>query len=126
MAGQVLSQTNAERRAAGLGPLAIDMALGRAAQGHACWMAETGRFSHTGARGSRLTDRLRAAGYIFAFGAENIAMGQLSAQAVMQGWLTSRGHRDNLLSPKAREIGIALATGRDGRPIWVMIVGARL
>lgn len=88
-------------------PLGHSAALQAAAQAHADDMARTGNFSHTGTNGSNLTMRLRAAGYTACFGAENIASGQGTIAQVFDDWMTSDGHRRNILAPEATQFGFA-------------------
>ena len=50
-------------------------------------------------------------GYIMKYGysavGENIAMGQQSDKEVMNSWMKSRGHRNNILNPRFNRIGCA-------------------
>ncbi|WP_420010693.1 CAP domain-containing protein [Tateyamaria sp.] len=49
-----------------------------------------------------------------------MAFGQQSLPAVMTAWMNSSGHRKNILSRKAKSVGVARATGDR----WVMVLGA--
>lgn len=118
MGGAAQGQTNALRADAGLEPLRVSGALTRAAAGHARDMAQNGFFSHTGSNGSGIGDRARNVGYGFCFIAENIAQGQSSVGDVISGWMSSSGHRRNILSEGAREFALV----REG-DIWVMMLG---
>ena len=60
---RVAASINAERADAGLPALEIEAHLNASAQGHSDWMADTGRFSHTGEDGSHATDRIAGAGF---------------------------------------------------------------
>lgn len=122
-AQQLLDAHNALRSRAGLPPLSLDSALQQAAERHAAWMARTGRMSHAGENGSDFWQRSRAAGYQGQGGGENIAMGYSSIPAVMQGWMTSRGHRANILRREFRHVGAASAAGAHGR-YWCVVFGA--
>jgi len=75
-------------------------------------MAENCFLSHTGSDGSNLATRVLRAGYRhwIAIG-ENVAMGYRSPLEVVQGWMESPGHRENLLSSRFREIGVAYVEG---------------
>ena len=48
---------------------------------------------------------------------------EVSAQAVMASWVTSKGHRKNLMHRKARDIGIGIAR-KNGRLYWAMVLAA--
>jgi hypothetical protein len=50
-------------------------------------------------------DRMVAAGYSYSSAAENIAWGYSDPAAVMAGWMSSSGHRANILSTSYREMG---------------------
>lgn len=115
-----LAAINAERAAQGRAALTYDSKLEAAARAHAKDMARYNFMSHTGSDGSDLTKRMKRAGYKFCFGAENVAFGQTSLPAVMSAWMNSSGHRKNILSRKAKSVGLARATGDR----WVMVLGA--
>lgn len=116
---------DAERRALGLDRLEHDDRLSRAADWHARDMRERQFFGHTAPtgspRGRHPWDRVTAAGYRWAAVAENIARGQPTPRAVAAAWFRSEGHCRNLLSPDARETGVAVRGGEDG-PWWVQLV----
>ena len=116
---------NGLRRAGGLPALDPAPPLMAAARAHACDMARTGRFAHEGARGSTLSSRLRDAGACRGTAAENIAFGYPDAAATLQGWDGSDGHRRNMLNRDVTAWGAAVATGGDGRPYWVLVLGCR-
>jgi uncharacterized protein YkwD len=115
-----LDAVNELRKTETRAPLSYSKALERIAEGHAEDMAKKDYFSHTGSDGSGIGDRARRAGYGYCFIAENIAKGQRSLDAVMEGWTRSEGHRRNMVDRKATEMGLARAEGN----IWVMVLGA--
>jgi uncharacterized protein YkwD len=119
---QVAALTNAERAAAGCGELRMDEYLRTAARGHSADMARHGYFSHTGLDGSSPSDRARAAGYDGGVG-ENIAMGYRTPEDVVHGWMTSDGHRANILNCSYAAIGVGLAYDDRGRPYWTQKFG---
>ena len=106
----VIRLTNLARIAADVPPLRENLRLTQAAQGHSQSMAIGDFFSHTGLDGRSSTDRIAATGYLdgaTGWGtAENIAGGQVSPAAVVDGWLNSPGHRANILDPALEEIGV--------------------
>ncbi|UYV36941.1 CAP domain-containing protein [Rhodobacteraceae bacterium D3-12] len=117
---EVVQLTNAFRAQNGLGALAISPVLEAVAEGHGRDMAKKGFFSHKGSNGSSVGKRAKRKGYRFCLIAENIAKGQRTPQEVMQSWITSKGHRSNMLQRKAREIGVIREAGN----IWVMVIGS--
>lgn len=103
---QVLRLTNKVRREAGLEPLTLNSKLTKVAQGYSQKMAKQDFFSHTAPNGDSVSDRIRAGGYEYSRVSENIAAGYLTPESVMDGWMNSRGHRNNILNPEVTEIGI--------------------
>ena len=114
LAAQVVDQVNAERAREGLGALRVDGELTRAAQVRAREIAQS--FSHTRPDGAAWsTVSASALG-------ENIAMGQKTVDKVMAAWMTSRGHRENILRPGFGSIGVcAYISG--GVTYWVQLFG---
>ena len=106
-ADRVLALTNAERAAAGLGPLAPSPELTAAAQAYAEVLSQGGCFEHTCGPLPELADRLGQAGYVgWQRIGENIAAGYQTPEAVIAAWLASPGHRANLLSADYTEMGV--------------------
>jgi hypothetical protein len=75
-------------------------------------------FSHDSLDGRTFIDRLRAAGYIPSdqrwLVGENLAWGTGSlatARSIVAAWMNSPGHRENILRPQFREIGLGIAPG---------------
>jgi len=118
---EVLKRTNTFRVTRTRKRVSLNPALMDAAQAHACYMAQSGNFDHTGAGGSSVGDRALSAGYRWSFVSENIAMGHRSGDEVFEGWKGSPGHRDNMLDRDAREIGIAVAAS-GGTLYWAMVL----
>lgn len=118
LSAQVAAEVNAFRAGAGQPALAADARLARAAQAHAADMVANSYFSHTGADGSSVGDRVKRQGYGFCFVAENIAQGQKTAASALAGWKGSAGHRKNMLSEFATQFGMAQAG-----ETWVMVLG---
>jgi uncharacterized protein YkwD len=81
-----------------------------AAQGHSQDMATNNYFSHTSLDGRTFADRIRGAGYTGSGPlGENIAAGQGSPAAVVNGWMGSTGHCQNIMSGSYRSIGVGYA-----------------
>ncbi|WP_141390859.1 CAP domain-containing protein, partial [Cellulosimicrobium cellulans] len=113
----VVERTNAERAAAGCGPLVVDERLTAAAQLHSEDMLAQGYFDHTSLDGRSPWDRAKAQGYANP-GAENIAKGQATAEDVVRAWMDSPGHRANILDCDLREIGVGHADR-----VWTQLFG---
>lgn len=122
---QVLAYTNQQRAAEHLPALAISTQLNTSAQIFAEKMAALNFFDHTAPDGETLEDRIALVRYREGEGAadgrsvgENIAKGYSQSAAVTKAWIDSPHHRDNILSPLYREIGIGYAKG-----YWVQHFG---
>lgn len=100
---------NKERVKAGVNILTLNNHLIAAAEKHAQWMSDNELLSHRGAYGSNSADRIYKEGYQARTTGENIAKGYDSTIAVMQGWMSSQGHRNNILSSDFKQCGFAKA-----------------
>lgn len=123
-AADVVALTNAARATAGVPPVAVDAAVQRAAEAHSADQAAMGRMSHTGSDGSDAGDRLERAGYAWRTWGENVAVGQPTPAGVTDAWMTSPGHRENMLNASFEHIGVAVAHDAAGRTYWTMVLAA--
>lgn len=79
-------------------------------------MVDQDYFSHYGPSGDTPASRMRASGYLYSNDigyevAENIAWGTLSLatpNAIVEAWMHSQGHRENILDPHYRDTGIGV------------------
>ncbi|WP_244312629.1 CAP domain-containing protein [Microbispora hainanensis] len=118
---EVVRLTNVERAKAGCGPLKHDARLRAAAYAHSADMSAKNYFDHTSKDGRSFADRITAAGYTWRAAAENIAKGYGTAQAVVQGWMNSPGHRQNILNCNYTDIGVGYVAA--GGPYWTQDFG---
>lgn len=98
-------------------------ALQTAAATHSSDMATRNFFSHTGSDRSNAGTRITRAGYAWSAWGENIAAGQSSVQAVVDGWMASPGHCANLMKPTFRHVGLACVKGGSSntyRSYWTL------
>ncbi|MFM9443187.1 CAP domain-containing protein [Streptomyces acidiscabies] len=121
---EVLELTNRERIRAGLGPLAPDGPLARAARAYCADMATRAFYSHTSPEGTQPWDRAKAAGSVKRSIGENIACGQRSAAEVVEGWMNSPGHRANILKADFTHLGVGFAGGGPSGTYWTQLFGA--
>jgi hypothetical protein len=105
----VIDLVNAERQARGIRPLSYDPDLAAAARGHSQDMATQNYVGHDSLDGTTFDDRLMAEGYICGTCGENIAAGYQSPQDVVNAWMSSSGHRDNILNEGFCDIGVGYA-----------------
>jgi uncharacterized protein YkwD len=116
---------NQERAANGVGPLVANAALSSASTGYSQRMVAQGFFAHVSPDGGTLVERLTAAGYLGDDDAwvvgENIGWGQASLatpRSMVDAWMNSPGHRENLLSGDYTEVGLGLALGTPTDRTW--------
>ena len=111
MTAEVARLVNAHRARAGCAPLEWDAAAAQAAQSHSDDMARRGYFNHVSPDGVNVGTRVRTAGGSWRAIAENIASGQPTASAVVQGWLASSGHRANIENCRYTRHGVGHRAG---------------
>ncbi|MFJ8000573.1 CAP domain-containing protein [Streptomyces sp. NPDC096310] len=120
-ASAVLSLVNQERAKVGCAALKADASLNALAQGFSDDMAARGFFDHTDPDGDTPWDRADQAG-VKNLGGENIARGQATAEAVMDSWMNSEGHRANILNCDYTRLGVGVNTSSGG-PWWTQNFG---
>jgi len=104
-AQEVVELVNEERAAEGLAPLTIDPDLSAAAEIRAKEIL--GTFSHTRPNGSSCFTALDQVGASYRRAGENIALGQSTARQVVEDWMDSPGHRENIMNSSYSRIGVA-------------------
>jgi len=97
----IIEFTNAERAKHGLPALTVDPELMKSAREHATWMTLNRSLQHT----SRPV-------------AENIAMGQRHSREAVRDWMSSPGHRANILHRAYKRIGSAAYRTKSGTIFW--------
>lgn len=122
----VLDLVNDARVEEGLDPLVMDLRLALSAQAHSEDMTRNNFMSHTGSNGSSPGDRITEAGYPAASWSENVAAGQPTAEAVVNAWMNSSGHRANILRAASEHVGIGYdyEAGTTYGHYWTMNFGA--
>lgn len=108
---EVIRLTNKERISRSLPHLTRNKFLTQSALIHTVDMVEHRFISHSGSDGSNVAERVTKTGYKWLVVGENLAMGQRTPEEVIEGWLDSPGHRQNLLHDRFREIGVAYIEG---------------
>jgi uncharacterized protein YkwD len=118
---EVVELTNAERAEEGCDALRVDERLVAAAQGHSADMAERDYFDHDSPEGDGPGERTAEQGYP-SWSGENIAFGYDTAEAVVEGWMDSRGHRRNILNCDSVAIGVGAVDSERGI-YWTQVFG---
>lgn len=107
----IYQQINQVRQEDGLKTLKKNDRLAEVARRYSQQMAEKDFFSHTGADGSNVADRVVAGQISFQIVGENLYMGtniRKPAENAVEGWMNSPGHRENILRPVYAETGIGV------------------
>ncbi|MFP8962787.1 CAP domain-containing protein [Streptomyces nanhaiensis] len=120
VAARVVALVNSERAKAGCAPVRTNEKLAQAARAHSRDMAEHRNMSHTGSDGSGPGDRITRAGYEWRTYGENVAHGYRTPESVMNAWMSSPGHKRNILNCSFEEIGVGLAQPGD---YWTQAFG---
>ncbi|WP_051314712.1 CAP domain-containing protein [Alteribacter aurantiacus] len=103
---QVIELTNAERQNNGLSTLETNIDLCMVAREKSRDMNENNYFSHTSPTYGSPFDMMRDFGIEYNAAGENIAQGQPTPEQVVQQWMASPGHRENILSNNYNQIGV--------------------
>jgi uncharacterized protein YkwD len=117
----LLDLTNAERKNKELAPLTMNQMLVEVARAHSANMAKQQKMEHD-LDGKTPYDRIKAAGYKYSLGGENIARGlKLPIKSIMELWMKSKVHRENILEPKFTEIGVGIARNDKGEVYYTQV-----
>lgn len=107
---QMLALINADRQAAGLQAVRLVDNLSAIARAHAQEMINLDYFDHNSPNTGSPGDRVRAAGISFSYVGENLA-GYTDVVEAHQALMDSPGHRENILHPDVRQVGLAFVEG---------------
>ncbi|HHV64098.1 MAG TPA: hypothetical protein GXX46_03355 [Peptococcaceae bacterium] len=121
MEDEVISLVNKERAARGLEALVKSEVLANLARLKAQDMAAQGYFGHESPIYGDPNKMLKSFGVSYQMAGENIASGQTSAEMVMNSWMNSPLHRENILKQEYLEIGVGLAKDGNGQTYWVQL-----
>ncbi|MEL6521533.1 MAG: CAP domain-containing protein [Pseudomonadota bacterium] len=120
---RMLDSVNSLRQAAGLPGLELNSRLNAAAATHSRDMSRQDRPWHFGSDGSSPLDRVRRAGYSGVFHGENISETFESELQTLAAWMEVPATRAVVMSPAARDLGIAWFQESNGKIWWTMITG---
>lgn len=121
---EVLERTNEERAKHGLDPLAFDQETQKVARLKSEDMRDHHYFSHTSPTYGSPFEMMSQFGINYSFAGENIAAGQTTPSEVVEAWMNSEGHRQNILNPNYTHLGVGYAEGGSMRHYWTqMFVG---
>lgn len=110
MEDRMLELVNAERTKRGLRPLRMDQTLRLIARKHSIDMFRRSYFGHNTPDGVTPFQRMRQGGVFFTVAGENVALAP-TLKIAHNGLMRSPGHRENILRPQFRRVGIGIVHG---------------
>jgi hypothetical protein len=118
---EIISLTNLTRQSEGLPPLHPNPLLMSAAQNKASAMLAAGSWSHNtpDATSWQFLDQV---GYRYQIAGENLARNYQDSTDVINAWINSPTHKNNLLNPNYTQIGVAVATGSADQHTSTLVV----
>jgi uncharacterized protein YkwD len=118
---QLLEMTNAERAKKDLPPLKANPTLFKVARLHSANMAKQGQMTHF-LDGKSPAQRATAGGYDWSRVAENVANSDgAPLKDIMEGWMNSKIHRENILRTGLEEIGLGIARNDKGEVYYTQL-----
>ena len=108
---ELLVLINQKRQDAGLPPLTMNDTLATAATRKAQDMFSKDYWAHIAPDGTTPWYFIRSSGYEYIYAGENLARGFYSTGEVINAWMASPSHRENLLSPNYKDVGFAIQEG---------------
>jgi uncharacterized protein YkwD len=126
----VVAAMNEQRAHAGLPPLREDPRLDAAAADRMHDMEDLGYWAHESPDGRSPFMWLALRHYPYRFAGENLANGFETVELLMDGWMGSKGHRENILSVNYEDVGVAIIDGgtahrMQGKSVVVMFGAAQ-
>jgi uncharacterized protein YkwD len=124
-AADLVALTNRSRASAGLRALKVDSTLASVARWRSKDMIVRDYFSHTIPGYGKVWDKLRAIGYCYKVGGENIGWNNypddIATAAIHKMFMDSAGHRANILGRAWDVIGIGAYKGPTGKKMWTVL-----
>lgn len=122
---EIVIATNQQRADQGVKPLKLDPLLSQAAFRKAEDMMAQGVFDHYYEKGQQTIDPwqfILESGYAYLHAGENLARNFSSSQEVVEAWMNSPTHRDNLLADRYQDVGVAVIESADNKETSVLVV----
>lgn len=121
---EVTRLVNVERSKRGLRELSFNTQLSNVATLKSQDMINKNYFSHTSPTYGSPFDMMKKFNISYRAAGENIAMGQRTPAEVVNAWMNSKGHRENILNPNFTDIGVGVAKSSNGTLYWTqMFIG---
>jgi uncharacterized protein YkwD len=107
----VIKFTNEKRAESGLSPVTFNQLLTDAALEKGHYMIDHDFWAHVAPDGTEPWFFFQKHGYKYRYAGENLARDFSNASAAVDAWMASPSHRENMLSPKYKDIGVAVVEG---------------
>lgn len=121
---EVVRLVNVERAKLGLAQLSLNAKLSNVATLKSQDMINKNYFSHTSPTYGSPFEMMKKFNISYKTAGENIAKGQKTPAQVVNAWMNSQGHRENILNKNYTEIGIGVAKDAKGTLYWTqMFIG---
>ena len=115
---QVVDNTNRLRVESGLRPLTMAWRLNRGSQEHSDWMARTHNFVHSDDLRFQMN---RAYDGTWSYAGENIGVFGGALSELLTSLRQSPDHRENMLKPEYRRIGVGATWDSEGDRMWLTV-----
>jgi len=109
--GELLNLTNQKRTELGLSQLKLNEKLSLAAAKKAQDMFANNYWSHSSPQGKTPWEFVVSSGYEYTMAGENLAKNFSNSSGVVDAWMASPTHKDNIIKPGYRDIGFAIVNG---------------
>lgn len=108
---RIIELTNQKRAESGLSPLKQNSLLSEAARRKAGDMFAFNYWAHNSPSGRNPWSFFKEVGYKYRYAGENLARDFRDPESVVQAWMNSPSHRENVVNNKYQEIGVAVVDG---------------
>jgi uncharacterized protein YkwD len=119
----LLDLINSERQRKDLPSLRANATLCEVARAHAMNMAKQRKLEHK-LDNKTPPERVKDSGYKYALLSENIARGDVSLMEILQAWMKSKVHRENILEAEFTETGIGAVRDGMGEMYYTQVFAA--
>ena len=109
--GEVIRQINEKRLSQGLNPLNENPTLSQAALAKGADMLNKDYWAHVSPDGVEPWAFFTNVGYSYHYAGENLARDFSNPSAAVEAWMASPSHKENILSAKYKETGVAVIEG---------------
>lgn len=121
---EVVRLVNVERSKRGLNELSFNTQLSNVATLKSQDMINKNYFNHTSPTYGSPFDMMKQFNISYKTAGENIAMGQKTPEEVVNAWMNSQGHRENILNSNFTDLGVGVAKSSNGTLYWTqMFIG---